>query len=216
MYNVTDVTPSAKTLPSSFQFKTSSKILSGSFVIQGTAGCYQLVSYASRGSGFGNSSIDVNIRSSSVAPSAPVLSTAVFSDDGFKIVMTLDSYSDRGATTISGYKGRFACSEVVSFLGASAASCIWTSAATLVATLGSVSSISGAVEVGGIIALLPRKIKASCTSSQTCSYSVSNNVTLAAPASAVVPSVSIATSASIGKCDDILLDPTGSTGQAGR
>jgi hypothetical protein len=41
-------------------------------------------------------------------------------------------------------------------------------------------------------------------------------VTLAAPESAVVPSVSIATSSSIGKCDDILLDPTGTTGQAGR
>jgi hypothetical protein len=211
-YNVSGTSQSAKVYPSSYTFSPSSLSLSGSFIVRGTAGCYKLTAAANYGSSFSNSSTVLYIRSSTVAPDPPELASAYFSDDGTKIIMNLDSASDRGATKIAGYTGSFTCTRAVWFIDASSAKCVWTSSSQLTATLGT----STLVNIGATVTLSANRIMPLCSASQTCSYSSGNNVTLGSPLNAIVPTVSIASAASVGGCDDIVLDPTSSTGDAGR
>jgi hypothetical protein len=207
----------AYALPSSGNFSSASTSRSMSFVILGSPGCYVLTAWP-RGidrSLYSSSNATIIIRSSAAAPDPPQLLSAIFSNDGLKVTVTLNSASDRGATRIASYASTFACSQLLTFSGANSSSCIWYSTTVIIATISS-SSTTSLVTVGSSVTLQRNKIKAVCPSGLTCGYANASTVTVAAPTSAIVPSVQVITATKIGGCDSIVIDPTGSTGNGGR
>lgn len=66
----------------------------------------------------------------------PAMATAQFDATGSQVVLSFAADSNRG-----GFAGQFACSRIVSFAGASAARCAWSTDAILFATLSGASAI---------------------------------------------------------------------------
>eukprot|EP01032_Pedospumella_encystans_P039225 gene39225-biopygen21073 len=100
------------------------------------------------------------------------------------------------------------------FPGDSTATCSWVNGASLRAVL----TTSG-VTVGSTLTLKASLIKAECAVGKDCSAYVAaaqQSVSVAAPDAAVVPVVLLTTPASVSSCDDVVIDPSLSTGSGGR
>eukprot|EP01035_Chromulina_nebulosa_P042743 gene42743-57861_t len=119
------------------------------------------------------------------------------------------------ATSFVGIVNSFNCSRVVTFPGASSAVCSWPSSTILRAIL----STKGVLPVpGDKVGLLSRTVKRIC-SSPSCtrySYAVSTSKVLQLPPKPNQVVISLSSSQKFGPCEDILIDPTASTGQGGR
>jgi hypothetical protein len=145
---------------------------------------------------------------------APKLSGAVFSTDGTNVVFNFDSNTDRG-----GVGTAFTCSSLFSFACAETSSCVWTTGATVAAV---VDASAGCASLDSPVSLVQGAVlKARCplSSCDTNSWPFappSTTVLIAAPASAVVPTVAVSSPTTIGECDSLTLDITSSTGSGGR
>jgi hypothetical protein len=220
-YSDPDIVSSLSIYPSTpFTFTSKSTSLSNSFVVSGTAGCYNVTVAMTSGDNYYSVNGIVKVRSSTVAPDPPILQSAQFSNDGRSLVMTFDSETDYGATVIGSKAStsQFYCSNLVSFIGSSSIYCLWSSNSVLTALLSSApASLSSVVDVGQTVTLLTNVTKAKCPSGVKCvSFSQSVIITTTAPSSPVTPSVKMSSSSLIASCDNIVLDASATTGQASR
>jgi hypothetical protein len=157
---------------------------------------------------------------SGATPHTPLLSYAQLSNDGSSVTVVFDSATDKGAsnsTAISSVSW-FQCSLLLSFTGATAASCQWSSDATSVTVIPNSKYPLG---VGYSIAVISR-LRAACPSSTSSSVCkrwplvAGTSVSILVPTSPVKPLVVLALPTSIGSCDSLMLDFGGSSGSGGR
>jgi hypothetical protein len=150
-------------------------------------------------------------------PSVPRPLRAQFSNDGSYVTLSFDTATDRGSLY-----GTFSCRTLVRFIGDSSAQCQWFSDNQLRVYPAAV--VAGAVlGVGGNATLLANTVRAKCTDANRAaglcaSYiaAASATVVVTAPPAPTVPTVVISAPSSIGGCNSLLLDLTGSVGAAGR
>ena len=144
---------------------------------------------------FINNANTIKVLSTEQPLPAPVLTSAVFADDGSYIAITFNSNTDKanGAT-------QFMCNALFSFSCASTSSCVWVSSKQVNAY---VSSSSGCAAIGSPISVAPTATvkalcqAASCDTSLWPSVQSSVSINVASPSSAISPVVSI--SAQIGR-----------------
>ena len=144
---------------------------------------------------------------------APVLRSAVFANDGSYVTITFDSKTDKG-----GVGNEFTCALVFEFTCASTSTCRWSSSAIVNAFL---DKSAGCASLGGQITLSSSVVIKALCEQEDCDTSswesaVARSTTIAAPASPISPSVAIASPISIGGCDSLTLDVSGSSGSGGR
>jgi hypothetical protein len=183
-----------------------SRVLSGSFVVSGTPGCYQVSGVAKGARFYETATRSLFIQS---FPLAPQLSTASLSNDGLTLTVHFDSRTDRGITVVPDYATLFSCDSVLKFTGSANASCLWASDSELI-----VYSASG-VMVGDNITLRDTVIKPLC-SSTPCPYSNASAVPVQAPINPEPPIISMRSARIIGTCEDITIDTTLTRGSGGR
>jgi hypothetical protein len=214
---VAGMSPSLTVSPSSFLFSSVSKFSYGTFVMKGNPGCYDVTANISSGSYYNSVTSAIVVNSAAAAPSPPVLASATFSDDGRKLLINFDTTTDSGATTIVGYTGSFKCSLCLEFPGAAYVQCLWISGSQISAQLSGNSTAASGIVTGSSVTLLANRIKTgSCPSDVQCKYANSSVVIVAAPSNPVSPTVSLSVSATFRTCDNIVMDPSGTVGQAGR
>ena len=147
-------------------------------------------------------------------PPTPLLVSAMFLNDGSKIVIAFDSSTNKG-----GLNSFFDCSILMSFRGDSLSSCQWIDAATIY--ISPYVSYATPITIGDTIAFKSySNLKASCTSTAdscaTWKAVVGTSLIVRPPVTPISPVVAISTAAVIGSCDALLLDISGSTGSCGR
>jgi hypothetical protein len=201
----------AAAYPSSLAFAANDTSFNANFIITGLPGCY-IVNASVTSSDAAQIYIpavgEVIIRNVSEPPR---LLSAAFTDDGRKVIVTFDTKTDQGASIVPNYASRFACADVLEFLGAWNATCRWISTRILVV------DSAREVVVGDTLTLLSGVLMPLCTSaSENCPYANESSVTISAPGNAVKPSISLSASKTVGPCEDIVIDPTLNKGSGGR
>ena len=204
--------------PRTHTFTEESDSLEGKFTVLGYQGCYILTaSCVSRGQDkyndtFGEVTI---IDMSQHSPSAPAVESVAFSSNGNKLLFTFDSSTSEPLFVNSSV---FGCHYIVSFPGAAESMCRWTSATVLSASLSTVTTLT-LPEVGDVAQLFGGHVYPLCTGDYDCTaYSATALVTttISQPVSAITPSVSLSSAKTVGSCDNVIVDPTGSSGHGGR
>lgn len=214
-FNAVAPTVSVSALPSQFLVPANTSELTYSFVIRASAtGCFHVLAMPYSASGadeYVNASTRVTVFTQKIPPSPPVIVMAQLASDGRNVTVYLDSASDQAATVLASPNGQFSCAVVLVFEGASKSNCIWLSTSIIVVFP------SQLLLPGSGIALLPNSTKAACAfgSVPVCSkykYSSSKLVNISAPATPALVTVALTSSAVVSLCDDIVLDPQGSSG----
>jgi hypothetical protein len=206
-------------LPSSFVFTSSSVTLSDTFIIRGTTlGCFTLTASVKSSVYYKPFNTTINMFSYRSSPTVPVLQSIQMSNAGTSLVFKFDTATDKGASTVTAYNAIFPCAQLVTFTGSSSAStvCKWLDSFSLEA---SYATSTAKPVVGESATLLGGKVKAECVPSTVCNTYVAVSTiskSILAPAAPVVPTPVLKTLEVIAICDDILLDPTGTTGSGGR
>jgi uncharacterized membrane protein YgcG len=215
--------------PSSFTFKSSSssRVLTSSAVGFPAAGIVTVSAIVTGDSAAEFGGVDtsvpfeggyntIDVITVLQAPTPPTLYKAVFANTGALVTAFFSGATDM-ATMNTVYP--FQCSRVLVFPRSSEYNCQWSSDATsIIVILGYGASLA----VGDSIRLVANIVRAVCPSGATkefCSsftYSTSNNVTLSAPATPVLPTVLISAPMTLGSCDDLILDVSSSSGSLGR
>ena len=155
----------------------------------------------------------VDILSATQPLPAPVLSTAAFVSDGSFVVITFDSKTDKGAVA-----NEFSCSELFDFSCAETSTCRWSSSSKVNAYL---DKSAGCATLNDPLTLSQdASIKALCDS-EDCDTSswdsaAAVDLSIALPSNPISPKIAIASPSSIGGCDSLALDISGSTGSGGR
>jgi hypothetical protein len=211
--------------PASFSFASSSISLSGSFILAPTSisfeGNYQLKLNLTGSSANEYSSLlsTVTFLSANSIPPPPKLSLVIFGDSGGDIYAIFDS-----STNLAGmsYGKDWKCGLVLGFIGANSTTCSWLNATSIRGIFQSVSNTSSLLSVSQLVTLLPRKVKAQCTSSfsslqcNSFNYSSSQTLSVLAPYHPVSPMVILRMPSSVGSCDNITIDTTQTSGFGGR
>ena len=146
-------------------------------------------------------------------PSAPRLKSAQFDNNGMSVHLRFDTATNRGL-----FSNIFSCEDILEAIFIdSTTSCLWTSDVDL----SLFSSGVGGAEINDTVTLLPDVLQAKCDGldASNCNgwqYSSSSATRILSPAHANPPHVSIVAPASVGPCDDLVFDMTGSTGAGGR
>ena len=148
-------------------------------------------------------------------PTSPTLKSAQFDNSGMSIVVTFDAATNRGL-----FSNIFSCVNMLAAIFIdSATNCLWKSDVELLLFS---TGVGGAV-INDTLTLLPNSTKAKCQgvditvhSCDDWEYSMSTSISIKSPENVIPPQVSIVAPASIGPCDSLLLDLTGSTGAGGR
>jgi hypothetical protein len=210
--------PSAFVYPATISFASSTLSLSTQFIVRGTPSCYKLWWVGNSALYTNASTLDLNITNINSPPPAPVLLSAVFSNSGSQLLITFDSSTNKGKGVVPNPSSSFACSYLLVFSSASSSFCVFTTDSLVTATLiGNATNPLQIVPTGAYkLSLRASTIKAPCSMGVTCAYASSVIVTVQAAAKPIVPTVSLSAASSIGSCDDIVLDPTQSSGSAGR
>ena len=147
----------------------------------------------------------------------PSLLSVSFSSDGTGLVASFSADSDLAGIT----QAHFPCSQLFTFTAASglnATKCSWANPSEIHITLDS----SAALLVGNNVALRGGNLRAACpanVATRDCAKWLTTPLTVAivrAPASPVVPTVSISAPSIIGMCDAFPIDVTSSVGGCGR
>ena len=212
----TTTVSNAEAIPSSFSFEKSSKSLTGTFVVMGNSGCYKL-SAIEKNSYYNMTSYNVEISSN---PVAPAIEKALFSNDGLKILITFNLPTNkpmRNSTILRSNETSdyFQCGKIMYFNGIGESMCRWESSSMLVSTLDGTSTV-----ISDSIHIFKGIIQSQCIrSSGDCSdYLTSNDmyVVIETAASPVVPVVSLVAPTYVSSCDSLVVNPTATSGQAGR
>ena len=155
-----------------------------------------------------------NVLATGSEPPTPLILSALFLNDGSKISIIFDSMTNKGLLgTI------FSCSILMVFPGDSMSTCQWIDGATIYVT--PYISAVGSIKIGDSIRLKSYpSLKALCTSTAASCLSwktVSSVVVVVQkPTNPISPIVAISAPASIGSCDSLVIDASGSSGNCGR
>ena len=201
----------AVAVPPSFVIPRGSQSLYGSFIILGVPGCYQFTAYSVLGSKLDNSTITVNVVANASIP-APRPISARFSDDGLHILVKFDLPTDYGQTVLgSSYASVYSCDRLLHFTGSATSSCVWTANQLITITLNSTAPwpVVGDEIIMSCGAVELPFAPGMCRSAQ---YSV----IIGSPLNAYAPAVGISMVSMLGTNQDLLIDPTASTGHGGR
>ena len=198
-------TSRAVALPSSFMFRPGLLSPRSSFVLHGSVGCYAVTVFPVSVGTIRNVTVTVTIYSSLYQPS-PTITAAAFSNDGSMLLIDFDSIANNGASAVP---SEFACNKVLFFVGASYARCKWSSSRSLVAVI---DGSKPAPSVGDSVGLLSSLVRPSTPFLNIAPQSA----IIQPPPDPFPPLVALSTDATIGSCDDIVLDPTASSGSGGR
>jgi hypothetical protein len=213
--------PTVAVFPSVTTFTSASLSLKTQFIIRGQPGCYNLTWISNSAIYNSTSAVGIKILSASTPPSPPLLVSAMFSDSASQLLIGFDSSTNRAKSVVNPTTV-FKCTQLFEFDGAWASTCLWQTASLVVATLLgnsthplriAPSSVSSTVYS---VFLRPNVLTALCPSGLRCAFAAAQSVTVSTAAKPIVPTVSLSTSAVIGACDSVSLDPTQSSGQAGR
>jgi len=150
-------------------------------------------------------------------PPPPSILMVKFSDDGSCVKVEFNAKTDRAKLPHT-----FVCSALFNFPGMDLSVCKWFSE-KLVYVYPSRKVGDVKLAIGSTVTVLPGRLKAVCTATSEnedpCAnwvYMGSSSREVSAPAKAVIPIVSISSSAQIGSCDSLPLDFTSSSGGGGR
>lgn len=205
------IDPVATPLPKSFMFPARSMMLSGSFIIHGDPGCYEVTVSAIGDEFYSDATKALTIYSTAVPPPPPKLISSLFSNDGLRVLINFASACDWTA-----YSGvQFNCSALFDFKGSSDALCASISRTQVASTL-SLSSKASQLQIGDNITLKAGVLKSVCLPNVVCEFGDSSMVTVEPPSTPAQPFVSLSAANAISFCSDLVLDPTQSTGQSGR
>ena len=208
-----DIYSNALAIPSTVTLSSTSNNQLIRFIIRGSPGCYQLtVAAVSHLMLIQNATSTLNILSSTQEPDAPVIISASLSNDGNRIVLLFDSDVDT-----SKYNAAFNCSQIFQFKLSNKTLCNFIAANKiqfLLLTQSQVSINSDLLNIGDPIHLMDNVITSNFP--RATKKNMAATVYLLPPESPVTPIPSLSSSSVIGNCDDIVLDPTSSTGNAGR
>jgi len=158
----------------------------------------------------------LEVRAVAAVPPPPRLLSIAFAVNGGSISIQFESETDRG-----GQATAFPCDALLVLEGGdvSQSACQWANRKHLVVYP------SADVGIGSALGLRNGTIRARCTAAAAATApcaewpAVTPNVSLAtvlAPSTPVLPRVAVSYSASLGSCDDLVLDLGGSTGAGGR
>lgn len=209
-WSTSDVPARAAANPSIFRFSPESTDLTGTFIISGSPGCYDLILSPSDTTAYQPLTKAVVVYSTSSAPPAPSLVSATFSNDGLQLSIVFSASTNKG-----NIPSPFSCDKLLSFPGSSLAACRWSTTTVIVATLPLFTQFPD-VAVGTNVSLLDSVITANCPAEMVCDSAFSATVAVAPPVDPIIPTVELSSSPVVGGCTDVVLDPTGSRGQAGR
>ena len=201
----------ATALPSSFSFGPSSLSLRGSFVLHGSAGCYTVTVFPIYASSTRNVSAPVTLYSSANLLPDPTITSAVFSIDGSMLLIDFDSPTNYDAGVVTSPYSQFPCDKVLSFVGATYATCKWTSSHSLIAII---DGTRPAPSAGDPVMLLSSFLRP--TARIMDQAAVAATVLVQSTLNPSLPVVVLSTASTIGACDDLVLDPTASSGSGGR
>jgi hypothetical protein len=142
----------------------------------------------------------------------PNFISATFTNEGSSIIFKFDMTTNQGKLFNS-----FFCSKLFDFRCASQSVCQWMDSKTI---SGSVCGAEGCAVPGDSVSLLRNNnITISCAVSNCISNGLSASpklLVIQAPASPVVPTITVRMPSSLGQCSSLLLDLSGSLGSGGR
>ena len=208
--------------PSNFNFTRNSTSLVGKFAILGYQGCYKL-SLTSQSKSldevYTGTSTEITVVNAKVfTPAVPVVTTAMFSNDGQSLLIYFDTATSR---PIFQNQTIFTCGNLLMFVGSTYAACQWQTPLLLVASMTSFpASLPSRPEVADdYVELFDGYVQAACAPGVDCSgysFSGSQRLLIKPPLNPVVPRVALSSSQLVSRCDDIIIDPTASLGNGGR
>eukprot|EP00600_Ochromonadales_sp_CCMP1393_P013314 CAMPEP_0175001460 /NCGR_PEP_ID=MMETSP0005-20121125/3143_1 /TAXON_ID=420556 /ORGANISM="Ochromonas sp., Strain CCMP1393" /LENGTH=627 /DNA_ID=CAMNT_0016256343 /DNA_START=573 /DNA_END=2452 /DNA_ORIENTATION=- len=157
----------------------------------------------------------VSILPASTTRPAPQLVEAKFSDSGVAMFVSFGAATDKAKIT----SNSFSCSLVLNFTGHDFSDCTWVNTTTIKATFPSASAATVLAAVGDNIFVLNETVRALCVAGTVCAdypTTLIQSTPLLVPNSPVQPTVVVSLPSKLSACQDILLDATLSTGNAGR
>ena len=213
--------------PSTYKFHPTDPSLSAGFLVQGsTVGCFALRAYITTSIElYASANLTFIIQNSKTALPPPNLESASLTNDGLYLNIYFSAPTNIGTIqdTNSSVFGSSAlnCSSIVKFPGAASAVCYWASAAQLVAYAPGYKNGRPYPSIGDTVQLLANTIKAQCSqfSVSGCSnyqFAPSQSVIITPPLNPLKPVVLLLGPTAISTCDNLVIDPTASTGNAGR
>lgn len=210
------------TMPSKLEFSTI--ISSGSFFFHGSPdmeGVYVValnVSGPSAHEYFPVAPVPVRILSSYQPLPPPKFVSAIFAPDGQSIQLNFDVSTDMGGAGARAWS----CSQLFSFPGCNASKCQWASSSTVqVIFPPSTTTSLPQVVPGTLVHVLARNIRALCLSANPtiCRENEATPLTslsVQPPSQPLLPTVVLNIPQRVSTCEDLVIDASGSFGNAGR
>ena len=192
-----------------------SKVSAGNYTMTGSLVGDEATKYEILYDGIAMESLPFVVQTKDQPLPAPVLQSAIFSDDGSYLVVTFSHATDKG-----GLQEFFVCSKILNFPCAQYASCSWLSPSKLKITV-SDRSDEMCVTVDDMVKLVDdATLRAECTNVDSCSSWPTADTSLYVVASisstAIVPSIVLNIPQEISSCSSLVLDVAASLGSGGR
>ena len=205
--------------PSLFNFTSSSTKLSANFLAYGARGKFFVaveLSGASVSEFNESPTREVElVETVSTAP-LPVISSAEFDSTGQRMDVFFETPTDSAMGVTAG-ASVWKCDLVLAFTGASRASCRWATSSQIVVVLNYFSVADENLVVGEPVALLGGVLNGICYV-DVCAdaFAALSSVNATTTTNFIQPTATIKVPAKIGNCESLTVDPTQSTGNAGR
>jgi hypothetical protein len=144
-------------------------------------------------------------------PPTPVFSSAVFSNDGSKLLLGFNSATNKAGILSTA----FTCSKLFSFTGVSAATCQWVSSSLVSAQLGPTATL---VPGSSVSIASTASLTAACSTGDCSKWNKTavTTLTISAPPLTLYPVVVVSAPSMVSTCAQLKLDWSASTGSAGR
>ena len=201
-------------------FTSGTVLLQGAFLIRGPQGIYTITLTPSGPSfaEYTNTTITVIIYIASQPLSAPSITSAVLSDDGGSAYILFSVATDLAGITST----TWTCSILFGFDSSSYSKCVWLNSSAVLATFPASALVQTQLpSIGSPLSIVSSntELRAACESGTDCLLNhplLSQTVVLAAPYHPISPSISLIAPSSLNSVNQIVVDPTATTGSGGR
>ena len=198
-------------------YSDSSSLSSGFLISYSVPGCYAINATVIHTTGcpYKHVSAEINIVEETASPPPPQLTLIRFSNDGRLLHFAFDAETNIGGTAFEIGK-YFVCSAMFIFAGSDNTNCYWNSTKFVIANVYEANEL----RIDDPVLFRGRPVRAYCDENSPfqCNklmYSSLLNSVAAAPINPIQPRPSLF-SENINLCNDLVLDPTQSTGDGGR
>jgi hypothetical protein len=206
--------------PASISFTSTSVSSSAKFTLIGvTPGVYYIQATVSGTSAaeYPTGAVTVatfTVLNNQAPPAVPQLKSVAFSSDGSSVLVTFDSPTNR-----AGYTNSFPCTTLLSFTGASAATCAWTDDSTIMVYPSSTATLLN-VDQSTVSIVSTSTLRARCNQLATICAKYdpvpASSATLSAPATPLTPVVVLSMASTLAGCNALTVDLSASSGSGGR